>query len=429
MQSQPRQAQQSLITRLMHVRMPFWIVLPLVLLMLISGIMVGAMVTRQREASCPLAQATCTQFTTFWQAWTILEQRYVDPKALKDSSMVDGAIQGMVASIGDTGHTRYLPPDVAKAEREALQGSFEGIGAYINVQEGQPIIVAPIEGSPAERAGLRPNDLILKVNGEDVHGITVDELRNRVRGPRGTQVQLTIQHSDSNSPIDVTITRDEINVPSVTWRMLPNNTAYIRLIQFSANAGDDMKQALQTARSQGATGIVLDLRNNPGGLVQQLIEVASQFLPKGTTVLIEQDRDGKQEKHTTIAGGAAGDLKMVVLVNNNSASSAEILAAALSEAGRAKVFGEPTFGTATVLSTVKLDNGGELRVGTSEWLTPKGKQVRGVGITPDELVEMPVGAVPLTPAEASTLDVQGLHNSKDAQLIRALEELGTLPAK
>ena len=429
MQSQPRQPQQSVLARLMRVQMPFWIVLPLVLLMLISGIMVGAVTTRQRGASCPLAQATCTQFNTFWQAWNILEQRYVDPKALKDSSMVDGAIQGMVASIGDTGHTRYLPPDVAEAEREALQGSFEGIGAYINVQEGQPIIVAPIEGSPAERAGLRPNDLILKVNGQDVHGITVDELRNRVRGPRGTQVQLTIQHSDSNSPIDVTITRDEINVPSVTWRMLPNNTAYIRLIQFSANAGDDMKQALQTARSQGATSIVLDLRNNPGGLVQQLIEVASQFLPKGTTVLIEQDRDGKQEKHTTIAGGAAGDLKMVVLVNNNSASSAEILAAALSEAGRAKVFGEPTFGTATVLSTVKLDNGGELRVGTSEWLTPKGKQVRGVGITPDVLVEMPVGAVPLTPAEASTLDVQGLRDSKDAQLIRALEELGTLPAK
>ncbi len=429
MQYQPQRPRQSLLARLMRVQMPLWIVIPLVLLMLISGLMAGSFATRQSGASCPLAQATCNQFSTFWQAWGILEQRYVDPKALNDSNMVDGAIQGMVDSIGDTGHTRYLPPDVAEAEREALRGSFEGIGAYINVEEGQPIIVAPIEGSPAEKAGLRPNDLILKINGEDVHGITVDELRNRVRGPRGTQVQLTIQHSDSTTPIDVTITRAEINVPSVSWRMLPNNTAHIRLIQFSANAGADIKTALQDARSQGATSVVLDLRNNPGGLVQQLIEVASQFLPQGTTVLIEQDRDGKQKKHATLAGGAAGDMKVVVLVNTNSASSAEILAAALSEAGRAKVLGEPTFGTATVLSSVKLDNGGELRVGTSEWLTPNGKQVRGVGITPDELVEMPVGAVPLSPAEASTLDVQGLQDSKDAQLIRALQELGTLPVK
>src|SRR5262249_53477005 len=163
----------------------------------------------------------------------------------------------------------------------------------------------PIEGSPAEQAGLRPNDLILKINGEDVHGISVSELRNRVRGPKGTRVTLTIQHAGDTQPQDVTITRANINMPSVSWRMLQNKVALLHLNQFAERAGDEVKQALTDAKAQGAVSIVLDLRNNPGGYVNELIGVASQFLPADTTVLLEQDRSGSRTPYKTAAGGVA----------------------------------------------------------------------------------------------------------------------------
>ena len=334
--------------------------------------------------------------------------------------MIDGAIEGMLDTLGDNGHTRYLAPDVARAEREELSGKFEGIGAYIDVKDGQPIIVQPMEGSPAEQAGLRPNDQILKVNGQDMQGVTVAELRNKVRGPKGTTVTLTIQHSGETTPIDITITRAEITSPSVSWHLLPNNVALIHLNQFSERSSEEMKQALKDARAQGASSIVLDLRNNPGGFVDELVGVASQFLPENTTVLIEQDRDGTQTPRKTTAGGVATDLPMVVLVNNNSASSAEILAGALKDAGRARLIGEPTFGTATVLQTFNLNGGAQVRIGTSQWLTPKGQVVRGKGIQPDEIVALAPDAAPLTPTNAAKLNAQELLNSSDAQLSRAL---------
>jgi carboxyl-terminal processing protease len=347
----------------------------------------------------------------------------VDPKALQPDKMIDGAIEGMLDSLGDQGHTRYLSPESARAERESLEGRFEGIGAYIDVRDEQPLIVQPIEGSPAERAGLRPGDLILKVNGEDVHGVTVEELRSKVRGPKGTTVTLTIKHEDAEQPIDVNVTRDEINIPSVSWRLLPDKIALIHLNQFASRSADEMKKALSDAQAQGATAIVLDLRNNPGGLVGDLVGVASQFLPGGTPVLLEQNRDGERTPYKTDEGGVATSIPLVVLVNNNSASSAEILAGALQDAGRAKVIGVPTFGTATVLRTYDLDGGAQVRIGTTQWLTPRGEVVRGKGIQPDELVELPPGVAPLSPADAAQLDSQALLQSKDVQLVRALEQL------
>jgi carboxyl-terminal processing protease len=288
------------------------------------------------------------------------------------------------------------------------------------------MIVQPIEQSPAERAGLKAGDLIIKVDGHDVHGVTIDQLRSLVRGPRGTRVTLTIQRAGEATPRDITVERDEVRVPSVSWRMLPDGVAMLHLVQFSERADDELRQALADARAQGATALVLDLRDNPGGLVDQLVKVASEFLPKGATVLIEQDRAGKQTPYTVGTAGTAQDIPMVVLVNANSASSAEILAGALSEAGRAKVVGTPTFGTATVLRTFKLGNGGELRVGTTQWLTPKGEQVRGKGIQPDVTVELPAGAQALSPVDAAALGSQGLGQTQDTQLRKALELLGAL---
>ena len=416
---------------LLRVQLPIVLVAPLLALTLVIGLGGGYFGSRWLNASspCPESQDVCARFENFWKSWDLAKDEYVDPSAVVPSKMVDGAIEGMLDSLGDTGHTRYLPPELARAEREELSGQFEGIGAYIDVRDGQPIIVQPIEGSPAEKAGLRPNDLILKVGGEDVRGVTVVELRNKVRGPKDSPVTLTIQHAGERQPVDITITRAQINVPSATWRMLPNKVALVHLNQFAERSSDEMKQALTQAKAQGAASIVLDLRNNPGGYVTELVGVASQFLPPGTTVLIEQDREGKQTPYKTTDGGVATTLPLVVLINENSASSAEILAGALKDAGRARLIGEPTYGTATVLRTFNLNDGAQVRIGTTQWLTPSGQVVRGKGIEPNERVALAPNVVPLTPTRAAGLDQQALQSSGDTQLVRALEVLQVLAQK
>ncbi|HEX9374045.1 MAG TPA: S41 family peptidase [Roseiflexaceae bacterium] len=412
-------------SRVLRIQLPIWLVVPMLGLTLAIGLGGGYVGTLWFKAPspCPEAPEICTSFENFWKTWDLARDHYVDSSAVVPNKMIDGAIEGMLDSLGDSGHTRYLSAEAAQAEREELSGRFEGIGAYIDVRDGQPLIIQPIEGSPAEQAGLRPNDLILKIDGVDVRGVTVAQLRTRVRGPKNTAVTLTIQHAGESRPIDVTITRAEINLPSVSWRMLQNKVALIHLNQFAERSTGEVKQALSDARAQGATSIVLDLRNNPGGYVNELVGVASQFLPQDTTVLIEQNRSGERTPYKTSAGGAATDLPLVVLVNENSASSAEILAAALKDAGRARIVGEPTFGTATVLRTFNLNDGAQVRIGTTEWLTPKGHEVRGRGIQPDDLIALAPDVAPLSPANAAQLDVQALFKSDDAQLVRALQVL------
>jgi carboxyl-terminal processing protease len=407
--------------RLVRLQLPIWLVMPLLAFVLALGIGGGYLLALRLTHPCPLQAHECEALGNFWRVWQLARDNFVDPEAIDPQRMSDGAINGMLDSLGDQGHTRYLNAEEARREREALSGRFEGIGAYIDVRDGQPRIVAPIEGSPAERAGLRPDDLILRVDGYDVRGVTVEELRNRVRGPKGTQVVLTIQRPGIAAPFDVTITREEVNVPSVTWRMLPDRIALIRINRFAERTGSELQQALLDIRSQEAQAIILDLRNNPGGLVTQLVAVASQFMPAGTTVLLEQDRDGSRRPYTTSEGGLALDVPMVVLVNGNSASAAEILAGSLQENGRARVIGQATFGTATVLRPFDLEGGAQVRLGTSQWLTPKGRVVRGAGIQPDELIALAPGVAPLTPAEAAALSLEDLLSSNDVQLVRGIE--------
>jgi carboxyl-terminal processing protease len=421
----------SSLSKLMGFQLPIWLVVPLLGLTLVLGLGGGYFGSLWLKSSypCPLSEQACANFENFWKTWDLVNQNFVDPKAIDPQKMTDGAIEGMLDSLDDRGHTIYLSPEAARAARESLDGRFEGIGAYIDVRDSQPLIVQPIEGSPAERAGLRPGDLILKVNGEDVRGVTVEELRSKVRGPKGTSVTLTIKHEGEDLPIDVNVTREEINVPSVSWRMLADKVALVHLNQFASRSSDEMKKALTDAQAQGATAIVLDLRNNPGGLVNELVAVASQFLPADTTVLLEQNRAGERDPYKTREGGVATTIPLVVLVNNNSASSAEILAGAHKDPGRAKVICVPTYGTATLLRTYDLDGGAQVRIGTTQWLTPKGEVVRGKGIQPDELVDLPPGVTPLSPAEAARLDVQALLQSKDTQLVRAIQELKAIAAK
>ncbi|MFO7166796.1 MAG: S41 family peptidase [Chloroflexota bacterium] len=388
---------------------------------LVAGFGGGYLSALQLTTPCPLDAASCRTFAIFWRAWDIAADHYVDPEAIDPKTMTDGAIAGMLDSLGDNGHTRYLTAEEAQAEREALSGRFEGIGAYIDVLGDQPLIVQPIEDSPAERAGIRTGDRILRVNGEDVRGISVEELRNKVRGPKGTTVTLTILHEGEAEPVEIAVVREEIRLRSVSWRMLPDGVALVQINRFAERTSEEFRQAREELEAQGARALVLDLRNNPGGLVTELVGVASQLLPPESTVLIEQDRSGNTRPYKTARDSQPTTLPMVVLVNENSASAAEILAGALKDNGRARVIGMPTFGTATVLRSFDLPGGGQVRLGTSQWLTPEGKEVRGVGIQPDELVALPPGVAALTPREAAKLSAQALRAGEDAQLARALE--------
>jgi carboxyl-terminal processing protease len=431
----------------MHFQMPIWLVSPLLGLMLALGLGGGYFAATQRSTpivralslmvsrgqgyftaaqgsgTCPQSAAICARFNNFWKAWDLAADQYVDPAAVDPNKMIDGAISGMIESLGDTDHTEYLSAEQALAHREALAGAYVGIGARIDVKNRQPLVVEPFAGSPAEQAGLRPGDLILKVNGEDVRGFSKDQLAQLIRGPEGTQVTLTILHADALAPIELTITRAVFTIASVNWQMLPNQVALIQLTQFGERTSDEFKQALADARVKSATAIVLDLRGNSGGYLEELIGVASQLLPPETTVLIEQDRDGRRAPLKTRAAGVVNDLPMVVLIDYSSISAGEILAGALKDAGRARVIGQPTFGTATVLEEFDLNDGAQVLIGTSQWLTPKGEVVRGKGIQPDELIILSPNTAPLSPQDAAALDQQALLNGSDIQLARALQVL------
>ncbi|NTV62236.1 MAG: S41 family peptidase [Oscillochloris sp.] len=404
-------------------RLPLWLVVALLIITLALGLTGGlaAGYLFASPASCPESPEVCQQFSAFWEAWRLAREKFVDAKASDPQKMIDGAINGMLDTLGDTGHTRYLGATEAAQWDESLSGSFEGIGAYIDVRDGQTIIVSPIVGSPAEQAGLKPGDAILAVDGETTEGWTVDQLAAHVRGPAGSRVTLQVRHVGEETAIEVTITRANVVVPSVSWRMLANNLAMVRLSSFDHNSGQQMREALQAAQDQGARAIILDLRNNPGGLLDEAVSIASQFLPEGTTVLLEENRAGQREPTRTVAGGLALDLPLVVLINHGSASSAEILSGALQDAKRATLIGEATFGTGTVLSAYNISGGGRLLLGTQQWLTPEGRLIRGEGISPDEPISLAAQAAPLSPAEAAELTPAQLSGGADTQLARAVE--------
>ncbi len=409
---------------ILRVRLPLWavaILLGITLAIGMGGGLLGSLLFNRPAPACPESQDVCERFAVFWEAWELARERYVEPEAADAEAMTAGAVNGMLDTLGDNGHTRFMTAEEAREWDEQLRGSFEGIGAYIDVRDGRTMIVEPIEGSPAEAAGLRAGDQILAVDGVSTNGWTVSDLQRAVKGPRGTEVTLTVLHPDAEQPVDITITRDEVVVPSVSWRLLANGIALIRLSSFDNDAGRELKAALREAKSQGASAVILDLRNNPGGLLDQAVEVASQFLPEGTTVLLEEDREGRREATRARRGGVALDLPLVVLVNEASASSSEIVSGALQAAGRATLVGETTYGTGTVLTPYRLSDGSRLLLGTQEWLTPDGRQIRGQGIVPDERVSMPVDVAPLSPAAAAELDLDALRESEDVQLARAIE--------
>jgi carboxyl-terminal processing protease len=414
-------------SNILRAQVPVWVILPVLALALVFGAGGGFVGASQLipATECPESPEVCEEFTVFWQAWDLARSNFVEPEAAVPQHMVEGAVQGMLDSLGDQGHTRYLSAEDAERWRESISGEFEGIGAYIDVREGQTVIVAPIEGSPAEAAGIQAGDIILRVDGADTTGWTVEELMTNVRGPGGTTVVLTVIHPGETAPVDIEVERDTIEIPSVSWAMLPNNVAFVRLNSFAERSAAELEEALIEAQEEGATTLVFDMRDNPGGLVNEAIGVASQFLPSGTTVLVEENREDQRTATRTDFAGAAQDIPMVVLVNINTASSAEIVSGALQDAGRAQVVGVPTVGTGTVLSTYRLDDGAQLLLGTAQWLTPDGRVIRNQGIMPDVEVMLPFDAQQLAPSTVREMSAEELMQSDDAQLLEALDVLHT----
>ncbi len=381
----------------------------------------GARVLAQNESDTP------ADFDVFWQAWTIVQEHFIDRDVLDSKELTYGAVEGLVRALGDEGHTTFLTPSELEQQQTSMSGSFSGIGAQLGVKDGLPVIIAPFDGSPAAEAGIKAGDLILGVDGEDVTSLSLNEVVDLVRGPKGTEVVLTILRAGEEGTLEITIVRDDIKVSAVSWTMVPGTqVAFLRLNQFSASAREEMVEALEAIEAAGAEGLVLDVRNNPGGLLTQAVSVTSQFLKSGN-VLQQENADGRRRAYRVERGGVATEIPMVVLINPGSASSAEILAGAIQDHERGPLIGETTFGTGTVLQTFPLDDGSALLLGTSQWLTADGRLIRKQGIAPDIAVEIALDGEFLTPALVKELTAEEVNASGDTQLLAGLEALEALP--
>ncbi len=327
-----------------------------------------------------------TLFQPFWETWNLVHDQYVD-QPVDDLALMRGAITGMLNALGDE-HTSYMDPEEFTQANESLSGNYEGIGAYVDTSTEYLTIISPIPGSPAEAAGLRSGDAIIAIDGVSMTGTDAELVRKKVLGPAGSPVTLTIRRG-TEDPFDVTITRAEITIKSADGKMLENNIAYVQVTTFGDNTTKELLAVLTKLMEQNPKGLILDLRNNGGGYLQTSVEVASQFLPKDETVLIEQYGTGEKQTYTSLGDGLALDVPMVVLINEGSASASEIVAGALQDLGRAKLVGVVSYGKGSVQTWTPLSNDqGAVRVTVAKWLTPSGRTIHKLGLTPDVYVSM-----------------------------------------
>jgi carboxyl-terminal processing protease len=360
-------------------------------------------------------------FRLMAQAWNIIERHYVDRAAVKPKALTDGAISGMVNALGDTGHSVFLNREMVKQLGVVESGKLKGVGLEIQMKDQHVVIVAPIDNSPAQRAGLRSGEIIMSVDGQDIAGLPLDQVVARITGPVGTPVKLGVLNPKTHHLRNVTLVRAAIEIQNVTWQRLPGTeVADLRLANFNKGASKDLRRALREIHQQQLQGLVLDLRNNPGGELDEAVAVASQFLTNGPALLVK-DADGKITPMPVKSGGLAPDLPMAVLVNGGTASAAEIVAGAVSDAQRAVLVGETTFGTGTVLREFPLVNGSALMLAVQEWLTPSGHSFWHKGIKPELEVALSPDVNPMVPAMERQMTAAELRSSDDPQLLRALK--------
>lgn len=357
-------------------------------------------------ATEPAGEFEADDLAILWEAWEIIKGEY-DGEIPADTDLAYAALRGVLEELGDP-YTRFSDPEAAQQIRESLQGSYEGIGALVDEnEEGFTVIVRPFDGQPADLAGVKAGDIFLEVNGESLAGKSIDEVISLVRGPEGTDVTITFGRPGVDDPFEVTITRQRIEIPLIESSMLEEGIGYVHLTSFGRNAESQLTLALNDLLSQNPRGLILDLRDNPGGFLDQSVAVADLFLPGGIVLFERSDFYDIDQTYEADSGDLAEAIPLVVLVNAGSASASEIVAGALQDNGRAILIGEVTFGKGSVQLPHDLTDGSELRVTIARWYTPENQSIDGVGITPDIEIETP----------------ESLGGEEDTQLQRAIEYL------
>jgi carboxyl-terminal processing protease len=320
----------------------------------------------------------------FTEVLSLVQSNYVED--IDNKKLVEGAIKGLLKTLDP--HTSYMPPEMYREMQVETEGHFGGLGIEITIRDDQLTVVSPIEGTPAYRAGLKAGDRIMKIDGEPTKDVSLLDAVRKMRGPRGTPVTVTIMREDFDTPKDFTITRDVIKIRSVAQRKLDDEIGYIRLRNFHKTTADELEEALHDLEEQKITGLVLDVRNNPGGLLNQAVEVVDKFVGKDQLIVYTQGRVRNQNMRFTSKGDRPHlEYPMVILVNGGSASASEIVAGALKDHGRGIVLGTQTFGKGSVQTIIPLSDGSGLRLTTARYYTPKGYLIQGNGITPDIKVE------------------------------------------
>lgn len=386
------------------------------------GVIVGAGLDGSDGATAATRLATMPEFKVLEETYDAIREHYVLSDDITDDQLMYGAAAGMVEALGDEGHSTFLDPQEAQDFMRELDSELIGIGVQIDLTGPLPIVIAPIDGSPAYQAGIRPGDVIIAVDGVESAHKDPREIADLIRGEAGTDVTLELRHQDTDKTYEVTITRANITLKPVSYIMMPDNILWLRIARFSDGATEGVRNALAWGKEHGMTGMILDLRNNPGGYTSEAMGVGSQFLPAGSVLYKEQLADGSiQEQTITNEGGAWINGDLVVLVNEGSASAAEIVSSAIQDNDRGVLYGETTVGTGTVLSGFTLSDGSMALLGTKLWLTADGHDIWKEGVHPDVVVGEDVEALPTLPIEfeGDQLSETELEKIDDVQLLTA----------
>lgn len=374
-----------------------------VIIMLASfglGILLG-----ESRVVCQVCPPENLDFSLFWEAWQVLEEEFVDEEKFDFQEMVYGAISGMIKTLDDP-YTIFLDPDKSKTFTEDISGEFEGVGMEIGIRERELQVIAPLEGTPAQRAGLRAGDRIRAIDGESALDITIEEAVFKIRGPRGTEVTLTIYREEWREVRDIKVTRAVIEIPSLKWELKEGDIAYIRIYHFTQIASSKFDDVALEVLNSPAKRIILDLRNNPGGYLEVAQDIASWFLEKGQVIAIEDRGDGEEKEYKSRRAGPFSGYPVVCLINKGSASGSEILVGALRDNRGIIIIGERSFGKGSIQELIMLSDGSNLKITIAKWLTPNGESITEVGIEPDIEVEM---------------TEEDYQEGRDPQLDRAIE--------
>lgn len=378
---------------------------------ILAGIFIGGFYYGRQSVVPQICQPSDLKSSLFCTVYHLLQQKFVDPSKITTQNVIYGAISGMAQSLGDP-YTVFFKPEANKAFNEELSGSFDGVGIEIGMKDGQLTVISPLEGSPAQAAGIRAGDVIVKIDGKDTSNITADGAVTLIRGPKGTKVTLSIYRPSFPKPKDFTITRQTIEVPSLKWELIGGNIAKIDIYQFGSNLNTDFNKAALEILNSPAKKIIIDLRNDPGGFLNICQDIVGWFLPKDSVVVKEVYGDGQSPEVLKAEGNAEfSKYPVVILINEGSASASEILSGALRDDRGIQLIGEKSFGKGSVQEKVELDDGSSIKITVAKWFTPSGISISEKGLEPDVKVD---------------ITEQDITAKKDPQLDKAIEILGQM---